>query len=205
MALNKRTIILLIFAILIWVVAIFVLYVNYGSKKPVSPSSSSSSGSQIADSSTQTTTPPTTSVETSTSVPPQLTLKELETIVEAEINVPDVFYPYYVDTESLNVGISRLAETESSSRNQTTPSVSKVSQPQIEDITSDNNHYNGYLEFEEGGTKVTKLYITIDGETKAWYSDELVAGRYKVVKIENKFLLVLDTVDGKIKKIGMMQ
>lgn len=210
MALNKRTIILLVLAVVIWGIAIVVLYINYGPKKS-SPQPSSGSLNQATQqaisqtnlsnstsnnaassqnsgdiSSARETTSATMSFPSQTN----LSITELASLVEYKVNVPNVFEPYFVDLVSLLSGVAGDLESKSSS-------------VFIEDITSDNIQYHGYLEIRDGKSKITKLYLTLNGETRSWLSDELIDAKYKVIYIGSKHLVVLDTTDGKIKKIGV--
>lgn len=214
MALNRRTLILLILAIAIWGVAIVVLYINYGPKKTTPTSSANTTlpqtvnekASQAGNTNVPTTTAPTG--QSSTNVPgsvstaaPILTslpslanisITELASMVQSKISIKNVFEPYFVDLVSLLEGVSGTLESQDSSTF-------------IEDITSDSTQYHGYLEVRDGKARTTKVYLTLNGETKAWLSEELIDGKYKVIYVSSKFLVVLDTSDGRIKKISVMQ
>ena len=215
MALNKRTVILLITAIAIWAVAIVVLYINYGPKKtPTSTASTtpaqtineqaSQPGSINVPNTTTSTGQGSTKVSGSTSTGstsigattvanlPSFSITELASMAESKVIIKNVFEPYFVDLVSLLEGVSGTLESQDSSTF-------------IEDITSDNTQYHGYLEIRDGGARTTKVYLTLNGETKAWLSEELIDGKYKVIYVSSKFLVVLDTSDGRIKKISVMQ
>ncbi|WP_448378642.1 hypothetical protein [Fervidobacterium sp.] len=214
MALNRRTVILLILAIAIWGVAIVVLYINYGPKKSTPTSSANTTSSQtmneqasqagsvnvppptapIGQSSTNVAGPTTTGAPVVADLPSlaNLSITELASMVESKISIKNVFEPYFVDLASLLEGVSGSLESQGSSTF-------------IEDITSDSRQYHGYLEIRDGSVRITKLYLTLNGETKAWLSEELIDGKYKVVYVSSKFLVVLDTSDGRIKKISVMQ
>jgi hypothetical protein len=210
MALNRRTVILLIIAIAIWAIAIVVLYINYGPKKTPTSTASTTSAQTINEQALQpgninvpnTTTSTgqgSTNVSGSTSIGattvanlPSFSITELASIAESKVIIKNVFEPYFVDLVSLLEGVSGTLESQDSSTF-------------IEDITSDNTQYHGYLEIRDGGVRTTKVYLTLNGETKAWLSEELIDGKYKVIYVSSKFLVVLDTSDGRIKKISVMQ
>jgi len=210
MALNRRTVILLIIAIVIWAIAIVVLYINYGPKKtPTSTAGTtpaqttneqaSQPGSINVHNTTTSTGQGSTNVSGSTSIGAttvanlsSFSITELASIAESKVIIKNVFEPYFVDLVSLLEGVSGTLESQDSSTF-------------IEDITSDNTQYHGYLEIRDGGVRTTKVYLTLNGETKAWLSEELIDGKYKVIYVSSKFLVVLDTSDGRIKKISVMQ
>jgi hypothetical protein len=209
-ALNRRTVILLITAIAIWAVAIVVLYINYGPKKTPTSTASTASAQTINEQASQpgsinvpnTTTSTgqgSTNVSELTSIGattvanlPSFSITELASMAESKVIIKNVFEPYFVDLVSLLEGVSGTLESQDSSTF-------------IEDITSDNTQYHGYLEIRDGSARTTKVYLTLNGETKAWLSEELIDGKYKVIYVSSKFLVVLDTSDGRIKKISVMQ
>lgn len=208
MALNRRTVILLILAIAIWGVAVVVLYINYGPKKtPTSTADTTSSqaineqASQAGNANVSITTVPTgqssTNVHGSTTGVPvaadlPVSITELASVVQSKISIKNVFEPYFVDLVNLLEGVSESLESQDSTT-------------LIEDITSDSTQYHGYLEIKDGKTRIIRLYLTLNGETKAWLSEELIDGKYKVIYVSSKFLVVLDTLDGRLKKISVMQ
>jgi len=213
MALNRRTVILLILAIAIWGVAIVVLYINYGPKKTSTATAGTTSSQTINEQASQagnvnmpvTTTPAgqsSTNMPGATSNGPSivnnlpswanLSITELASMVQSKISIKNIFEPYFVDLVNLLEGVSESLESQDSST-------------LIEDITSDSTQYHGYLEIKDGKTRIIRLYLTLNGETKAWLSEELIDGKYKVIHVSSKFLVVLDTLDGRLKKISVMQ
>jgi len=219
MALNRRTIILIVIAIVVWGLAIVVLWINYGPKKSIATTSTSNkntntqvqqaqqnatinsqvqSGMQnnISNNSTQLAT---STSQSSTDL--SFNVFDISSLAEVRFTAPDIFEPYFIDLKALLENKSATSGREYGS----VGSKPTTTYQNIEDITSDAVKYHGYikLNYEKGTT--TKVYMTIDGETKSYNVDEVIEGKYKVVGINSRYLIVLDTNDGKVKRIRVSE
>lgn len=218
MALNRRTIILIVIAIVVWGLAIVVLWINYGPKKSIATTSTSNentntqvqqaqqnatinsqvqSGMQnnISNNSTQLST----SIQSATNL--SFNVFDISSLAEARFTVPDIFEPYFIDLKALLENTSATSGREYGG----VGSKPTTTYQNIEDITSDAVKYHGYIKLNYGKGTTTKVYMTIDGETKSYNVDEVIEGKYKVVGINSRYLIVLDTNDGKVKRIRVSE
>jgi len=209
MALNKRTTILLVIAVLVWILAIFVLFSTGQPAQQKAPGNNAANTSQSVQIHEQSTVSTTTlqSVDYATNTAFNTTNSfTFLTFEETNVTVPDIFEPYFIDLKKLT-GKSKSEDTtvsldQDSYNSRNNLKASSINQ-NIEDITSDALQYHGYVELSDGENKIRKLYITIGGETKSYNSEELIEGKYKVVDINSQYVVVLDTSDGKVKKISI--
>lgn len=72
----------------------------------------------------------------------------------------------------------------------------------IEDITSPQFKYVGYMSFLEKGKEGKKIFILSQDQFISAGENELLESRYKPVIVTSTYLVVLDTQDGRIKKIS---
>ncbi|WP_448377245.1 hypothetical protein [Fervidobacterium sp.] len=200
MSLNKRTVILLFIAIVIWIIAIVVLYITYAPKKN-SGSSTVQTVHQSQQSLQNTSQASITNKVDSIGQNYQkeglsaisLGITDFASEIQIKIEIPNIFKPYFVDLDRL---VSKLGEVSEKNND---------SSEFIDDITSDNMKYHGFLKLADSKIRIVKVYLTINDETKSWLSEEIIDGKYKIITISSKELILLDITDGKIKKIRTNQ
>ncbi|WP_448375852.1 hypothetical protein [Fervidobacterium sp.] len=197
---NKRTVILLFIAIVIWIIAIVVLYITYAPKKN-SGSSTVQTVHQSQQSLQNTSQASITNKVDSIGQNYQkeglsaisLGITDFASEIQIKIEIPNIFKPYFVDLDRL---VSKLGEVSEKNND---------SSEFIDDITSDNMKYHGFLKLADSKIRIVKVYLTINDETKSWLSEEIIDGKYKIITISSKELILLDITDGKIKKIRTNQ
>lgn len=236
LAINKRTIVLLVVAVAIWAVAIFVLVM---SNKPKNSTPSPSTQSATAQTPVQTdqnvqqsptgTATQTTNPATQTVNIADLSLVEIENLIP-ESTFSDFLAPYVLDLK-VNVqntlfqgsvfqaeNSEQNAEAETNESNSNKPVISKPNTAQqvtrqrtstsetvslnTAEITDvDGLYYVGYMSIQDGNREVKRVYVQIGEETKSFLENELISGIYKILQVNPTFIIVLDTSDGKVKKI----
>ncbi|ODN30089.1 hypothetical protein [Fervidobacterium thailandense] len=193
---NRRTLILLIVMIVVWVVAIFVLLnMNRSASTNIQPQAradANSSQVSIAEGTPegvlqQSNVGQTTNSNIATSTLNLPTEKEI-----FEASFVNFFSPYVIrlDHEQFD---SALSST-----------VSSQNDKLIEDTTSPDFQYIGYMTQKSEGKELKKVFLLINGEYVAGFENELIGGRYKPIRVFHSFLIYLDTQDGRIKKVGYL-
>ncbi|MEN3043060.1 MAG: hypothetical protein ABDH59_07195 [Fervidobacterium sp.] len=213
MALNKRTVILLAVAILIWVIAIFVL-IRINTKPNIVQPTQTNSQSDSVQTMTQNSPEGTNSQLGSVS---NISLAELENMIP-ESTFSDFFSPFKLDLklslkDSLFAGqgqkktneetITQYYEDSQKPKSQVVkPSLSESMSLSTRELTElEGIYYVGYISIEDNGKQVKKVYVQTGDEVKSALENELIDGKYKVLQVNPTFIVVLDTTDGKIKKI----
>ncbi|MGQ9855918.1 MAG: hypothetical protein ACUVQF_04220 [Fervidobacterium sp.] len=177
MAINKRMVILIIILVVVWAVAILVL-IRMNSPKPaaaVSPVPNQTVPASAPASAPQR--------QQGTTVPSNLSVMEIENQLSklSDIRIEEdggknLFSPYLVKIDA------SILETN-----------------YVEDISSPEFQYHGYMSFNTGKKEIKKLFIRAGGVIKSYDENELIEERYKSIVVKPTILVVLDTQDGKIK------
>lgn len=226
MALNRRTIILLLVAVAIWGVAIFVL-IRMNSPQPVQNTPLQTGNS------TPTSTPNMSNISNAPNIPmstqpsaqagdqlgssinvekiDNMTFSSIESIIP-ETTFTDFFQPYVLNIKvSIPTNIFKNEAVVS-----TTLGTSKTSKLSIDEkslsedfamlsaievISPEEIRYLGYVSIKDGKEKIQKIYVSTAGTDKVFLDKELIEGKYKILQISQTSLIVLDTFDGKLKKI----
>ncbi|KAF2961336.1 hypothetical protein [Fervidobacterium sp. 2310opik-2] len=196
---NKKTLILLLIAVIIWVVAIFILIrMNSPSPQPaqqtVQQSVSTPSTQGIQNQTPDSGFNPT---ENSSQVIAQnLSIVEIQNMIP-ESTFTDMFKPYLLEIK-FDKGAMGVSNFLSSSIKGT-----KADFGEIEDISTAEFEYIGYLSLSDtGGKKRRKVYIRQGTDTKSFYDTEMIDNRYKIIEVREFEIVLLDTYDGKIKKLS---
>lgn len=211
---NKRTIILLIVAVVIWVVAIIFLIRMNAPKpvvevKPVQPSQGpqgTQQSTQQINQNVQTSAPTNISQTQQTSTIQQnqaVSLVELKNIMP-ESTFTDFLTPYKLELKvSLKSGFSQFQSNEELVQGSYPKPTSNSEQilETIEDISTAEFHYLGFMSIIDGKRESKRVYMQIGSETKSYLENQLIEGKYKIIQIQPSFIIVLDTTDGKIKKV----
>lgn len=198
---NKRLIVLLTIMVVLWGVAIFTL-INLNRPTPQNnpPSRTETGSAGQAIGTTQTSAfpsgmsqvnPPETSQATTTeeSGSKPITLPTESELLESS-NV-DFLSPYCVDLSYLNAFYGDL------------PNLTGTSL-QIDDVTSRDFQYVGYISIKNGPISIKKIFLLLNGDYVSGFENELIAGRYKPIRVFSTYMIFLDTLDGKIKKVGYL-
>lgn len=182
MAINKRMVILIIILVVVWTVAILVL-IRMNSPKPaavVSPVSNQTA--QTVPASAPASAP---QRQQGTTVPLNLSAMEIENQLSklSDIRIEEdskknLFSPYLVKIDA------SILETN-----------------YVEDISSPEFQYHGYMSFNTGKKEIKKLFIRAGSVIKSYDENELIEERYKSIVVKPTILVVLDTQDGKIKML----
>lgn len=207
---NKRTIILLIVAVVIWVVAIvFLIRMNAPKPvvevKPVQPSQAPES-TQQNNQSVQTPAPTNISPTQPIGTLQQnqaVSLVELKNIMP-ESTFTDFLTPYKLELKvSLKSGFSQFQSNEETVQGGYSKPTSNNEQilENIENIPTSEFHYLGFMSIIDGKRESKRIYMQIGSETKSYLENQLIEGKYKIIQIQPSFIIVLDTTDGKIKKV----
>lgn len=200
---NKRTLVLLVVMIVLWVVAIVVL-VNMN--KPTladmqsktqratdaplkGPQALQESSSERAPESAQR-QPNVTQTNTSSDVGSTLNLPSEKEILETTF--VNFFSPFLVklNYDQFGIDFKNVASYDNNNL--------------IEDTTSPDFQYVGYIKQNSGTKVLKKVYLLINGEYLSGYENELIAGRYKPIGVFHSFLIYLDTQDGRVKRVGYL-
>ncbi|MGC8954953.1 MAG: hypothetical protein ACP5JS_02525 [Fervidobacterium sp.] len=204
MALNKRTIILLIVAIVVWAVAIFVLIrMNSPKPQPVQTSSNITQSSTLSSDSSLSSSPGVSISSTNTTNPQVLSFVELQNIMP-ESTFTNIFTPFVL---KLNFPIGTKYSWQSDSKqvsNNAYGGKANINVQDIENISNPEFQYLGYLALYEGRNERKKIYVKVGTETKSFFDTELLDNRYKVLNISSTEIILLDTFDGKIKKLSYL-
>lgn len=207
---NKRTIILLIIALAIWAVAIIFL-IRVNSPKPVAevklvqPSQAPES-TQQNNQSVQTPVPTNISPTQPIGTLQQnqaVSLVELKNIMP-ESTFTDFLTPYKLELKvSLKSGFSQFQSNEETVQGDYSKPTSNNEQilENIENISTSEFHYLGFMSIIDGKRESKRIYMQIGSETKSYLENQLIEGKYKIIQIQPSFIIVLDTTDGKIKKV----
>ncbi|HOK88292.1 MAG TPA: hypothetical protein PK404_05615 [Fervidobacterium sp.] len=107
-----------------------------------------------------------------------ISLSDLQNLLP-EVSFTDLFRPYVVSIPY------ELLETDV-----------------IEDISSPQFKYVGYISFLERGKEEKKVFIQSGDQFVSASENDLIESRYKPVIITSTYLVILDTQDGRIKKIS---
>ncbi len=169
MAINRRTKVLLVVLVVVWVIAIVVL-MRMSSPKPVVATV------QPAPQNIQNTTN-NANLSTNGQVS-NISLPDLQSILP-DASFTNLFSPYVVTIPEELVGTDV-----------------------IEDITSPQFKYVGYIAFMEKGKEEKKVFILSQNQFISANENDLIESRYKPVIITSTYLVVLDTQDGRIKKVS---
>ncbi|MEM5872113.1 MAG: hypothetical protein QW051_04535 [Candidatus Aenigmatarchaeota archaeon] len=207
---NKRTIILLIVALAIWAVAIiFLIRVNspkpVAEVKPVQPSQTPGS-TQQTNQNVQDQSPASGSQNQQTGTTQQnqsISLVELKNIMP-ESTFTDFLTPYKLDLKvSLRTGFSQFQSNKEAAEEAYPKPASTSDQiiENIESISTSEFHYLGFISIIDGKREVKRVYLQVGNETKSYLENQLIEGKYKIIQIQPSFIVVLDTTDGKIKKV----
>jgi len=207
---NKRTIILLIVAVVIWVVAIvFLIRMNAPKPvvevKPVQPSQAPES-TQQNNQSVQTPAPTNISPTQPIGTLQQnqaVSLVELKNIMP-ESTFTDFLTPYKLELKvSLKSVFSQFQSNEETVQGGYSKPTSNNEQilENIENISTSEFHYLGFMSIIDGKRESKRIYMQIGSETKSYLENQLIEGKYKIIQIQPSFIIVLDTTDGKIKKV----
>ncbi|MGC9795905.1 hypothetical protein MNL76_02480 [Fervidobacterium riparium] len=182
MAINKRTIILLVILVGVWAVAIFVL-IRMNSPKPAAAVTPVSN--QTAQTAPASAPVSASQRQQGTTAPLDLSVMEIENQLSklSDIRIEEdgrknLFSPYLVKIDA------SILETN-----------------YVEDISSPEFQYHGYMSFNTGKKEVRKLFIRAGGVVKSYDENELIEERYKSIVVKPTILVVLDTQDGKIKML----
>ena len=169
MAINRRTKVLLVVLVVVWVIAIVVL-MRMSSPKPVVATV------QPAPQNIQNATN-NANLSTNAQVS-NISLPDLQSILP-DASFTNLFSPYVVTIPEELVGTDV-----------------------IEDITSPQFKYVGYIAFMEKGKEEKKVFILSQNQFISANENDLIESRYKPVIITSTYLVVLDTQDGRIKKVS---
>lgn len=169
MAINRRTKVLLVVLVVVWVIAIVVL-MRMSSPKPVVATV------QSAPQNIQNTTN-NANLSTNAQVS-NISLPDLQSILP-DASFTNLFSPYVVTIPEELVGTDV-----------------------IEDITSPQFKYVGYIAFMEKGREEKKVFILSQNQFISANENDLIESRYKPVIVTSTYLVVLDTQDGRIKKVS---
>ncbi|MCX7654569.1 MAG: hypothetical protein N2Z58_07845 [Fervidobacterium sp.] len=217
MALNKRTVILLVVAILIWVVVIFVL-IKMNTKPNIIQTTQTNSQSGSVQTMTQSSQESTNSQLENVS---NISLAELENMIP-ESTFSDFFSPFKLDLK-VSLKDSLFADQGQKKTNEETltqyyeniqKTESQVVKPSLSESVSlsareltelEGIYYVGYISIEDNGRQMKKVYVQTGDEVKSALENELIDGKYKVLQVNPTFVVVLDTTDGKIKKIRYLE
>lgn len=215
MAINKRLVILIVVLVVVWVAAIFV-FIRMNTQPPaqvVQPQTGQANQQQVP----QVQTSPEVTGETgdSTNTAQVSNLPSVEDVLKTPISV-DFLEPYFLDVSKLKeaiatkqmVGAGLYASTAPSQVGTTGEGVvtasagsTQGSSGLVEDATTKDFQYSGFMEYLDGGVKRRKVFLLINGEFVSGFENELIAGRYKILNVESTYILMLDTSDGKVKKL----
>ncbi|ABS61113.1 hypothetical protein [Fervidobacterium nodosum] len=194
---NKKTLILLLIAVIIWVVAIFVLIrMNSPNPQPVLQTAQQSVSTPTQGVQNQWQNPSLNQTENSSQVIAQnLSIVEIQNMIP-DSTFTDMFKPYLLEIkfDKVSTGDSKFL----SSRLKSTNSAFG----EIEDISTAEFEYVGYLSISEGGKQRRKVYIRQGTDTKSFYDTEIIDNRYKIIDVREFEIILLDTYDGKIKKLS---
>ncbi|MFN6991260.1 MAG: hypothetical protein ACK4MM_00920 [Fervidobacterium sp.] len=218
MALNKRTIILLVVAIAIWGIAIFVLIrMNSPKTAPLQTTNAPSQPVQPMPTTPNETTPQLESqVGTITNVQKvdNMSFSSIESIIP-ETTFTEFLKPYVLNlkvsvptnifnNEAIVSSVSSSAATSKSSKvtlDEKSLSENLALLSSIEVISTEEIKYLGYVLVKDGKEKIQRIYVNSAGTDKVFLDKELIESRYKILQISQTSLIVLDTLDGKLKKI----
>ncbi len=195
---NKKTLILLLIAVIIWIVAIFVLIrMNSPSPQPVQETvQQSDSISPTQDIQNQTQNSDLNQVEYNSQVIVEnLSIAEIQNMIP-ESTFTDMFKPYLLEIkfDEVSTDDSKFVSSSLKSTNSAFG--------EIEDISTAEFEYVGYLSISEGGKQRRKVYIRQGTDTKSFYDTEIIDNRYKIIDVREFEIILLDTYDGKIKKLS---
>lgn len=221
MALSKRTVILLFVAIAIWGIAIFVL-IRMNSPKPAqtaplqtnnAPSPSVPSMPNITNETTQQAG---SQLGTTINVEKvdNMSFSSIESIIP-ETTFTDFLKPYILNlkvsvptnifkSEAIVSSVSSTAAMSKTSKvalDEKSLSENLAIVSSIEVISTEEMKYLGYVLVKDGKEKIQRIYVSSAGIDKVFLDKELIEGRYKILQISQTSLIVLDTFDGKLKKI----
>ncbi len=174
MAINRRTKVLLLVLVVVWVIAIVVL-VRMNSPEPVTAAVQPVQQPAALQNIQNTTN--NTNLSTNAQVS-NISLPDLQSILP-DASFTNLFSPYVVTIPEELVGTDV-----------------------IEDITSPQFKYVGYISFMEKGKEEKKVFILSQNQFISANENDLIESRYKPVIITSTYLVVLDTQDGRIKKIS---
>lgn len=206
---NKRTIVLLILAVVIWLFAIIFL-IRMNTPKPVaeirpvqpSPESMQQNNQNIPN--VQNTTVVSQNQQARAPQENQsMSLVNLKNMMP-ESTFTDFLTPYKLELKlSVRSGFSQF-ESNQKERQESYPKLA-TSYDQIleniETIATPEFHYLGFMSIIDGKKEIKRVYLQIGTETKAYLENQLIDGKYKIIQIQPSFIIVLDTMDGKIKKV----
>lgn len=195
---NKKTLILLLIAVIIWVVAIFVLIrMNSPNPQPVLQTAQQSVSTPTQGVQNQWQNPSLNQTENSSQVIAQnLSIVEIQNMIP-ESTFTDMFKPYLLEIK-FDKGAMGVSNFLSSSIKGT-----KADFGEIEDISTAEFEYIGYLSLSDtGGKKRRKVYIRQGTDTKSFYDTEMIDNRYKIIEVREFEIVLLDTYDGKIKMLS---
>ncbi len=195
---NKKTIILILIAVIIWIIA-FLILIRMNSPRPqpvqqtvqqsVSTPSTQGVQTQMQNSGFNPT-------KNSTQVNAQnLSIVEIQNMIP-ETTFTDMFKPYLLEIKFDKVSTGDGKFLSSSIKG------TKADFGEIEDISTAEFEYVGYLSISDGGKQRRKVYIRQGNETKSFYDTEKINNRYKIIDVREFEIVLLDTYDGKIKKLS---
>lgn len=114
-----------------------------------------------------------------------------------------------VSSKSSNQSVSSKPQTSqqptqrTTSRKTSTAETVNLSTAEINDI--DGIYYVGYMSIHDGNREIKKVYVQIGEETKSFPENELINGIYKILQVSPTFIIVLDTTDGRVKRIRQVE
>lgn len=198
---NRRLFVLLTIMVVLWIVAIFTLINLNRPTTQNNPSSRTETGNSgqtvggtqpnLTSSGVSPVNPPETGQATNTeSSGSKVVILPTENELLEASNV-NFLSPYYVDLSYLNTFYGEL------------PSLVGTL-PEIEDATSPDFQYVGYISVENGPIGIRKIFLLLNGNYVSGFENELIAGRYKPIRVFSTYMIFLDTLDGKIKKVGYL-
>lgn len=196
---NKRLVILLTIMVVVWAVAIFTLVSMNHSIRQSNQLVVTGSGNskQAADGSVPSLPSSGISPIESAEVKQATTTEMNEgrpAILPTESDLfeasnVDFFSPYYVDLSYIDDFYGEFSGLIGTSQG-------------IQDATSPDFQYIGYISMKNGPISIRKIFLLLNGDYVSGFENELIAGRYKPIRVFSTYMIFLDILDGKIKKVG---